>query len=148
MKYTPTVEERSKIEKSGGIVGDLYFDTDNNSATGRTYILLWDSDKYKWYEVRVWIPLGVETKSSGEMTSDVGYEIYMAEGDSFSGLETFSQNTTRKCSRIAHGPDGIEMALPLKKLGIQVPASIRVLLAEHCSNSKQEGYDVANLDTF
>ena len=42
MKCSPTIVERAKIEKSGGIVGDLYFDTDNDPATGGTYILLWD----------------------------------------------------------------------------------------------------------
>jgi hypothetical protein len=61
MKCSPTLEERSKIEKSSGIVGDLYFDTDNNPSTGGTYILMWDSEKYKGYEVRVWIPLGIQT---------------------------------------------------------------------------------------
>lgn len=144
MKCSPTLEERFKIDKSGGVVGDLYFDTDNDPATGGTYILLWDSEKYKGYEVRVWIPLGYETWS-GETTMYVGYELYMAEGESFSGLGTFSQNTTRQGSLIAHGPDGIEMALPLNRLGIQVPATVRILLAEFCNNGEEEGYDVSTL---
>jgi hypothetical protein len=144
MKCSPTIEERSKIKKSGDIVGDLYFDTDNDPTTGGTYILLWDSEKYKGYEVRVWIPLGVETWS-GETTMYVGYELYMAEGESFSGLGTYRQDTTRKGSLIAHGPDGIEMALPLNRLGLQVPATVRVLLAEFCNNGEEEGYDIATL---
>jgi len=144
MKCSPTIEERSKIEKSGGIVGDLYLDTDNDPSTGGTYILMWDAEKYKGYEVRVCIPIGIETWS-GETTMYVGYELYMAEGGSFPGLGSYRQDTTRKGSLIAHGPDGIEMALPFDKLGIQVPATVRVLLAEFCNNGEEEGYDVAAL---
>jgi len=144
MKISPTLVERFQTEESTGIVGDLYFDTDNDPSTGGTYILLWDTEKYKGYEVRVWIPLGYETWS-GETTKYVGYQLYMAEEGSFSGLETFSQKTTKKDSLIAHGPDGIETALPLDKLGIKVPATVRVLLAEFCNNGEEEGYDVATL---
>ncbi len=144
MKCSPTLEERFKVDDSGGIVGDLYLDTDNDPLTGGTYILMWDSEKYKGYEVRVWIPLGYETWS-GEKTMYVGYELYMAEAETFSGLGTFSQNTTKKGSLIAHGPDGIEMAFPLNRLGIQIPATVRVLLAENCNNGEEEGYDVATL---
>ena len=144
MKCSPTIEERSKIEKSSGIVGDLYFDTDNDPSTGGTYILMWDAEKYKGYEVRAWIPIGIETWS-GETTVYVGYELYMAEGGSFSGLEAYEQDSHKKGSLIAHGPDGIEMALPLDKLGIQMPTTVRVLLAESCNSGEEEGYDVATL---
>jgi hypothetical protein len=144
MKISPTLVERFQTEESSGIVGDLYFDTDNDPSTGGTYILMWDSEKYKGYEVRVWIPLGHQTWS-GETTKYVGYELYMADGKSFSGLGAYRQDTTREGSLIAHGPDGIEMALPLDKLGIQVPATVRVLLAEFCNDGEEEGYDVATL---
>ena len=142
MKCSPTVDERSQMEKSSGIVGDLYFDTDNDPFTGGTYILSWDTEKYKGYEVRVWIPLGIETWS-GETTSYVGYEFYMTDGEGFSGLETYEQTSHKKGSLIAHGPDGIEMALPLDKLGLQIPATVRILLAEFCHSSEEGGYDVA-----
>ncbi len=144
MKISPTLVERFQTEESSGIVGDLYFDTDNDPSTGGTYILMWDKEKYKGYEVRVWIPLGYQTWS-GETTKYVGYEFYMAEGESFSGLGIYEQNSHKKGSLIAHGPDGIEMALPLDKLGIQVPATVRVLLAETCNSGEEEGYDVASL---
>jgi hypothetical protein len=144
MKISPTLVERFQTEESTGIVGDLYFDTDNDPSTGGTYILMWDTEKYKGYEVRVWIPLGYQTWS-GETTKYVGYEFYMAKGESFSGLGTYRQDTTREGSLIAHGPDGIEMALPMDKLGIQIPSTVRVLLAEFCNNGEEEGYDVAPL---
>jgi hypothetical protein len=144
MKISPTLVERFQTEESSGIVGDLYFDTDNDPSTGGTYILLWDTEKYKGYEVRVYIPLGYETWS-GETTKYVGYELYMAEGGSFPGLETYEQDSHKKGSLISHGPDGIEMALPLDKLGIQIPSTVRVLLAEFCNNGEEEGYDVATL---
>lgn len=148
MRCTPTIAERYKIHPYSDIMGDLYFDIDNDPATGSGKLFALDElkgEEYKGYEVRVWIPIGVMSSSKGE-TPYVSYDIRSLDNAEFSHMSDFKQNSFSSRDLIAHGKDGIEFALPLDKLGLQSPKTIRVLLAEQSHFSQKEGYTIGLID--
>lgn len=148
MLCTPTIAERFKITTYSGDIGDLYFDIDNNPATGSGKVFESDEfkgEKYKGYEVKVWIPIGVFS-SSGRSNPYASYEICLLENERFSAHGIYIQESLDKDNLIAHGPDGIELALPLDKLGIKALTTIRVLLKETSHFSEEEGYSVGSFD--
>jgi hypothetical protein len=145
MKIKPTIEERFKVHPFGDIIGNLFLDTDNNSQTGSNAAEGTESDAYKGYEIRVWIPVGVVSSSSGESFPSVSYEIYTHEGG-FRGINRADrQNTMDEGSLIAFGPDGVEFALKLEALKIAVPASFRVMLDQHASAAGDQSYSLGQL---
>lgn len=148
MRCTPTIAERYKITPYSDIMGDLYFDIDNDPATGSGKLFALDElkgEEYKGYEVRVWIPIGVMSSSKGK-TPCVAYEIRSLDNAEFSHMSDFTQNSFSSRALIAHGKDGIEFALPLDKLGLQSPKTIRVLLREQSHFSQKEGYTIGLID--
>ncbi len=148
MQLSPTIEERFKISGSGDIVGYLYLDTDNDPETGSSEVVKYagfTEDKYRGYDVKVFLPVGVMSSSKGK-TPCVAYEIRSLDNAEFSHMSDFTQNSFSSQALIAHGKDGIEFALPLDKLGLQPPKTIRVLLAENAHFSKKEGYTIGLID--
>jgi hypothetical protein len=144
MRISPTIEERFKKSPSGDIIGDLFLDTDNNSQTGSNAAEGYESDLYKGYEVRVYLPVGIMS-SSDRSFPYVGYEIYTHEGG-FYGINVVArQDTTNEGSLIAHGPDGVEFALSLEAMKLAVPATFRVLLSEQCRSTGEEGKSVGQM---
>jgi hypothetical protein len=145
MKISPTIEERFKMHPFGDIIGNLFLDTDNNPQTGSNAAEGMESDAYKGYEIRVWIPVGVLTSSSGESSPTVSYEIYTHEGG-FRGINRADlQNTMDEGSLIAFGPDGVEFALKLEVMKIAAPASYRVMLDQHASAAGDQSYSIGQL---
>lgn len=149
MKIVPTIEERSKFWKGSGRIGDLYFDVDNNLSTGAKTVFVFqgsEADKFKGYEIRVGIPIGSVSTTEGT-ASYISFNILKQEGEGFSSImRSFNQDSINKGSLIAHGSDGIEFALPLEKLGLTAPTSVRVLLGEFCHSSKEDGYTSGNIN--
>jgi hypothetical protein len=148
MRFTPTIAERYKIHPYSGDIGDLYFDIDNDPSTGSGKVFESDKfkgEKYRGYEVKVWIPIGVFS-SSGRSTPYASYEIRLLENEGFSVHGIYAQKSFDEDDLIAHGPDGIELALPLDKLGINTPTTIRVLLKETSHFSEEEGYSVGSFN--
>ena len=148
MRITPTIEERFKISRYSGDIGDLYFDIDNDPATGSGKVFESDEfkgDKYRGYEVKVRIPIGVFS-SSGRNNPYASYEIYLLEDGNFSARGIYSQESLDENDLIAHGPDGVEFALPLDKLGIKTQTAIRILLKESSHFSEEEGYSVSSFN--
>jgi hypothetical protein len=144
MRISPTIEDRFKKSPTGDIIGDLFLDLDNNPSTGSNAIEGREEEKYKGYEARVHLPVGVIT-SGGKSSPYVVYEVYTHEGG-FYGINTADrQDTMSEGALISHGPDGIEFAVRLDILKLALPATIRVMLAEHSHFSKEEGYSVAQL---
>jgi len=149
MQLSPTIEERFKISGSGDIVGYLYLDTDNDPETGSSEVVKYagfTEDKYRGYDVKVFLPVGVMSSSKGEKTPHVGYEIRSLDNTEFSAMSEFKQNSFSSQALIAHGKDGIEFALPLDKLGLQPPKVVRILLSEQSHFSKKEGFSIGLID--
>ena len=148
MQCDPTITERYKIKPYSGNVGYLYFDIDNDPATGSGKLHKSDKfkgEKYTGYEIKVWIPIGVYSMS-GRKSPLVSYEIRLLEDEKFSIRGIYTQYSTDKHDLIAHGPDGIEFALPLDKLGIKTQVTIRILLQEDSHSFEQEGYSVGTFN--
>ena len=145
IKISPTIEERFKVHPFGDIIGNLFLDTDNSPQTGSNAAEGMESDAYKGYEIRVWIPVGVLTSSSGESSPTVSYEIYTHEGGFYGINRADLQNTMDEGSLIAHGPDGVEFALKLEVMKIAVPASFRVMLDQNASAAGDKSYSVGQL---
>ena len=144
MRISPTIEERFKKSPTGDIIGNLFLDTDNSPQTGSNAAEGMESDAYRGYEIRVWIPVGVLTGSSGESSPTVSYEIYTHEGG-FYALSVDRQNTMDEGSLIAFGPDGVEFALRLEAMRLTVPASFRAMLDQHAAAAGDQGYSVGQL---
>jgi len=145
MKISPTIEERFKVHPFGDIIGNLFLDTDNSPQTGSNAAEGMESDAYKGYEIRVWIPVGVVSSSSGESFPSVSYEIYTHEGG-FHGINRADrQNTMDEGALIAFGPDGVELALRLEAMKIAPPASFRVMLDQHASAARDQSYSLGQL---
>ena len=148
MRCDPTVAERYKIQPYSGDIGDLYFDIDNDPATGSGKVFESDKfkgEKYRGYEVRVWIPIGVFS-SSGQSSPCASYEVRLLENEKFSVHGIYKQASYSENDLISHGPDGIEFALPLDKLGIKTLTTIRVLLKESSHFSEEQGYSVGTFN--
>jgi hypothetical protein len=144
MQISPTIEDRFKISPTGDIIGDLFLDTDNNPGTGSAASETQESDKYKGYEVRVHIPVGVMS-SEGKSSPYVAYEIYTHEGGFYGINVADRQDTMSKGSLIAHGPDGIEFALRLDTMKLAPAATVRILLQEYANTFEDTGYSVGQL---
>lgn len=144
MQISPTIEDRFKTSQTGDIIGDLFLDTDNNPGTGSAASETQESDKYKGYEVRVHIPVGVMS-SEGKSSPYVAYEIYTHEGG-FYGINVVDrQDTMSEGSLIAHGPDGIEFALRLDTMKLVPATTVRILLQEYANAFEDAGYSVGQL---
>lgn len=83
MRCSPTVVERFELKAAGGIICDLYFDIDDDSSTGSGKVAPFDSEKFKGFEVRVWVSIGVDASSKGTLPY-VAYEIRKLEDKKFS----------------------------------------------------------------
>jgi hypothetical protein len=144
MRISPTIEERFKTSPTGGIIGNLFLDLDNNAKTGANAAEGRESELYKGYEIRVYIPVGVYT-ISGKSIPTVGYEVYTHEGG-FYGINVVDrQDSMDKGSLIAHGPDGIEFAIKLKALKLTAPANVRVTLADLAHFDEDKGHSTGQL---
>jgi len=145
MRCTPSIIERFKISSTRDIIGNLYFDIDNNSGSGSRNVANFKSEKFKGYELRVLLLIGGDASSSSNVPA-VEYQIGLIKKEESAIYWIFRQNSQNKGSLIAHGPDGIEFALPLNKLRLKAPATVRVLLAEQAHLSKDEDYSVGIID--
>jgi len=145
LQCSPSVVERFKLSPSGGVIGDLYLDTDNNPQTGSGPVATFNGEKFSGYELRAWIPIGVLT-SQGQSEPYVACEIRPFTGDDFSAFGIYRTESGAEASNIAHGPDGVEIALPLDSLGIKTPATIRILLAENSHLFQEDGYSMDSLN--
>ena len=145
VRISPTIGERFKVSPTGDIIGNLFLDTDNNSQTGSNAAEGMESEAYKGYEIRIWIPVGVVTSGSGESFPSVSYEIYTHEGGFYGINRADLQNTMDEGSLIAYGPDGVEFALRLEVMKIAVPANFRVMLDQHASSAGDQSYSVGQL---
>jgi hypothetical protein len=145
MQIMPTIEELFKSSAKGGVLGSLFIDTDNNPSSGTTVRgNQFESEKYKGYEIKIWLPWGV-MPTHGQEIPYINYEVRLLEGDDFSHNVSLRWESYSEGTLIAHGPEGIEFALPLDTLGLTLPVTVRMLLAEQSHWDEEQGYTVGLL---
>ncbi len=144
MQIAPTIEERFKISATGDILANLYIDTDNNPTSGSGAVGLFESEKYKGYEMRIYLPVGIMSNPDKKIPY-IAYEVRPLEGGNFSANAIVRWESYSEGSLIAHGPEGVEFALPLETLGLSVPTTVRVLLAERSHWDEEQGHTVGQL---
>ena len=141
---SPSVQQRFAKQQSSGGFCDLYFDSDGDPATGCEGVEGFGYGDIAGYEVRLWITLGTSMSwPSGKSEPFIVYEAQLPgeDGDFASGPEAFHQsNFGDEQGLIAHGPDGVELAVPLSRLGLAAGMTVRMLLAENAHTFQKAGY--------
>jgi len=122
-KCVPTVQQRYEKQHAAGDLGYLYIDSDMNTNTGST-------DRGHGFagfvgsDFEIYLPLGVYHRFSptnGEQSGCyVCYELKRWDPSSKSfGQEVRKEESVTASPLIAHGNDGVELALPLSDLGLK-----------------------------
>lgn len=140
---TPTVQERFNERPQSGGFCDLYFDTDNDSATGCSDVIGFKYGKISGYEIKLSVQLGQGLDlGSRQPFPFVVYTVQTFNGSGQSPPDgaQFTQDSHQEGALIAHGQDGIELAVPLKELGLRGGISVRVLLCEQSHVFEKGGY--------
>ena len=139
LRTTPSVQERYDEKQASGNLCDIYLDTDNDAATGCKRVEGLDYGDISGYECKIWIPLGVYMGLGGSgpyVSYDLGTP---GEDGTFSGDSVMEQSSTEEGALIAHGTDGVELAVPLAKINMRSGMTARVLLAESAHVFDKEG---------
>lgn len=141
----PSVAERFAEHGFSGWLGDLLLDLDLDPSTGAPAEGGDESEAFQGYELRARINL-VQMSRSGESTPEVSYDVVRAEDGTFpaSGAVA-SARSFSSGDPIAHGPEGIELAVPLAPLGITAPHQVRLLLTEE-AHRLEHGHAVATVE--
>ena len=92
LRVSPTVQERFADRGSSGELCDIFFDTDNDQATGCKDVDGFDYGKINGYEFRLWVPLGVQSSSEASQPF-VSYELQP--------VDTSGQFQVRCCRRFS-----------------------------------------------
>jgi hypothetical protein len=129
-KFRPNIQERYDKHHSTGALGYLYIDTDANTNTGcsgfdSSPIPGMAADKYlsgtatiPGSEIQIYFPIGFYWN---DVTSGcyVSYTMKRWDAAAKSFVQIVRTEDSRKdASLIAHGKDGVEVAIPLADLGL------------------------------
>jgi hypothetical protein len=123
LKFKPTVQERYDKKRTSGAFGYLYIDSDLNTNTGSTNIDADGSSTIPGADIQIWLPVGVYSRYSAEGTRSgcsVSYDI--RRWDPVSKLfqqEIRKAESTEANSLVAHGKDGVEIAILLSDLQLR-----------------------------
>ena len=145
LRCDPTVGKRFKEHEIPAILGQLYFDTDGNAQTGSGNVTPWASHKIAGFEVQALMPLGVRFDRRGTRPVAMYKLIRVDERGKFDferAIPGGKQSSHEEGALIAHGSDGVELAIPLKLLRIPTDRDVRVLLVESAHVFEEEGYSV------
>ncbi|MDA1050410.1 MAG: hypothetical protein O3C40_08000 [Planctomycetota bacterium] len=141
LRTNPSLQARYARAPGGGELCDLYFDTDNDAQTGCKDVDGFDFGQINGYEMKAWIPVGVYSGTDGDGPF-VTYALLRADknGDFTLSAPVESQSSQDPGALIAHGEDGVEMAIPLEVLGVDAGATVRLLLKEAADPFAKERY--------
>ncbi|MBW7991093.1 MAG: hypothetical protein FVQ84_13905 [Planctomycetes bacterium] len=120
-KCTPSILERYQKYSFSGTFAWLYIDSDSNKDTGATKIIRWGgsgNSAMLGTEYRISVPIGVYI-SSVLQSSGCHIEYHMHKWDSSSkdfSIQIRKESSYHPNSLIAHGDDGIEIALLLSDI--------------------------------
>jgi hypothetical protein len=120
LRCNPTLQERYEKIGASGMLAWLYIDSDSNPATGASQKDESGNSAMLGTDIRISVPIGIYTKMDpGQVIKgcNVLYRIENWDGNSkdFSA-SAFNQDSKESGSLIAHGKDGVEIALPLSVL--------------------------------
>lgn len=140
-RTTPSLRARYESSPESGELCDLYFDTDNDAETGCQDVDGFDFGKIRGYEIKAWIPVGVDSRTDGAGPF-VAYDLLRADEDGDFALSApiDSQSSQEPDALIAHSDTGVEIAIPLKLLGVEAGATVRLLLKESADPFAKERY--------
>ena len=141
LRTSPTVQKRFADTGSSGELCDVFFDTDNDSATGCTDVDGFDYGKINGYDFRLWVPLGVQSGSEGSLPF-VSYELQPADASGrFMFNAVIASQSVDSNALIQHGEEGVEMAIPLEPLGVKPGSTIRLLFKESVDPFDKQRYN-------
>lgn len=141
LRASTTVQERFEDIGSSGELCDIFFDTDNNSATGCKDVDGFDYGKINGYEFRLWVPLGVQSGNEG-IQPFVSYELMPTdESGQFMFDSVAASQSLEPNGLIQHGGEGVEMSIPLKSLGVKAGSTIRLLFKESVDPFDKQRYN-------
>ena len=120
-KCRPTVQERyDKLHRSG-IFAYLYIDSDSDRSTGASQTDDSGNSAMLGTDIQIWMPLGVFTSSNSAYGDRKGCSISYAiklwdPVKKDFAIEIRQEDSKDEGSLIAHGKDGVEVAIPLADL--------------------------------
>jgi hypothetical protein len=117
-KCVPSILERYQKYGFSGIFAYLYIDSDSNKGTGATKIDHSGNSAMLGTEYRIWVPIWVSGTAEHGGRCGISYEMHKWDSSSkdFS-IQIRKENPfLRPNSLIAHGDDGIEIALFLSDI--------------------------------
>lgn len=124
-------------KQAGGIIGDIYLDTDGDSTTGS----IQNNDLYGFpplngYEVKIWIPAGV-MENEKETKPLVSYKVQPLKEDK-KKFESFKKIAEANCidnpESIQFKDKMVEFAVPFQTLGIKPGMEIRGVISEYANS--------------
>ncbi len=133
MECEPSLEDAYNEKPSSGAVAKLLFDVDNNPATGCKSLLQPQGNNEQGYEVGVFIQYGqIINLVSQTVKRDLFYNIenLNEEGEGIYSRDEFRSDEWDNNPLIVTGKAGVEMAIPLDRLGVKPGQTVRLLVFE------------------
>jgi hypothetical protein len=120
-KCKPTIEERYRKTGTSGMFGYFYLDSDSSRQTGATKIDLSGESAMLGTEVQIVVSIGIFSRAEPDKPVQSGCFVSYDLKSWNSSANDFSHEIREEESRayaplIAHGKDGIEIAIALKDL--------------------------------
>lgn len=138
-RCTPTIMQQFQEapDPTGGQLFNLYLDIDNQRDTGRTEQLSGFYDAVG-FERRVWFTVGV-TRGGGRPPRNPTATVFAFPDVNFHTEPGWKSTSSDSDATIAHGPDGVEAAIPLEVVGLKPGVTVRLLVWEHAN--LREGFN-------
>ncbi len=170
LSCVPTIAERLRRHPLPGKIGYLYLDVDNDRTTGTTDAELETYGYSNGYEFRLSLDVDIMRNEEGVARHCVRYVLEKLDREEvertlerlagtrlannpimrqvarkyllWSRVEEGCGNSLQPGAQIASGEDGVELAVPLKLLGLTTYKGIRLLLVEEAHDYDLDGYSV------
>jgi hypothetical protein len=137
-KCIPSILERYKKYGFSGIFAYLYIDSDSNKSTGATKIDHSGNSAMLGTDFRIWVPIGVGASVLQSSGCYISYEMHKWNSSSkdFS-IQIRKEFSHRPNSLIAHGDDGIEIALLLSDIKMSQGQKFDFICLEWANNESK-----------
>jgi hypothetical protein len=140
-RCTPSIAQQFEEapDPAGGQLFNLYLDIDNQRETGSTEQLGGFHDAVG-FDRRLWFTVGV-TRGGGQPPRNPTATVFAFPDVNFQTKPGWKSTSSHSDAKIAHGPDGVESAIPLEAVGLKPGVTVRLLLWEHANFSSREGFN-------
>lgn len=140
-RCTPTVQQEfeQNPDPSGGELFKLYLDVDNDERTGASENLgrIYEA---VGYDRRLWFTVGLTT-GGGKPARDPTATVHAFPNLDFRAARVWASTSSDDGAMIAHGPDGVEAAIPLDVIDIEPGTTVRLLLWESANFANLEAFN-------